>query len=246
MSDERRKKLSRREALGLLSAAGTAVSVAACSGGNSPTTATPVASTPTTTTTPATTTVPGTSTASCVVTPNETEGPFPSIALPTRGDVREDRQGLRLDLAITVVNTNAACAPVSNATVEIWQCDAAGNYSEYGNLTSATFLRGVQPMNASGVASFITVYPGWYQGRATHIHVEVMVNGRSVKTTQIAFPEDVNNTVYASGVYASKGQNPTRNSNDMVFSDGVSSELATISGNTSSGYTATFTVGVAL
>src|SRR5258708_950763 len=118
MFDERRKKLSRREALGLLSAAGTAVSVAACSGGNSPTGATPVAATPTTTTTtPTTTTVPGTSTATCVVTPNETEGPFPSIALPTRGDVREDRQGLRLDLAITVVNTSAGCAPVTNATV---------------------------------------------------------------------------------------------------------------------------------
>ena len=85
--------------------------------------------------------------------------------------MREDRQGLRLDLAITVVNTNAACAPVTNATVEIWQCDAAGNYSEYGNLTSATFLRGVQPVNSSGVASFITVYP---EG----LSVRLPINGR--------------------------------------------------------------------
>ena len=119
-----------------------------------------------------------------------------------------------------------------------------GNYSEYGSLTSATFLRGSQPVNGSGVASFVAVYPGWYQGRATHIHVEVMVGNRSVKITQIAFPEDVTSAVYASGVYAAKGQNPTRNSNDMVFSDGLSSELATITANTA--ITATFTVGVAL
>ena len=73
-----------------------------------------------------------------------------------------------------------------------------------------------------------------------------MLHPCSVKITQIAFPEKINNAVYASGAYASKGSNPTKNSNDMVFSDGVSSELAAISGNTSSGYIATFTVGVPL
>jgi hypothetical protein len=74
----------------------------------------------------------------------------------------------------------------------------------------------------------------------------VFVNNRTVKTTQIAFPEDINNAVYATGVYAARGANPQKNANDMVFSDGVTLELATMSGNTTSGYTATFTVGVAI
>jgi protocatechuate 3,4-dioxygenase beta subunit len=92
--------------------------------------------------------------------------------------------------------------------------------------------------------SFLTVYPGWYQGRATHIHVEVSVNGRSVKVTQIGFPENVTDAVYASGVYASKGQNPTSNSGDMVFADSIASELASVAGDTSNGYVATFQLGI--
>lgn len=181
-----------------------------------------------------------------MVTPNETAGPFPSIALPVRGDVREDRQGLLLNLAITVVNAGANCAPVTNASVEIWHCDAAGDYSEYGNVSAATWLRGIQPVDAGGVARFTTIYPGWYGGRATHIHIEVLVNNRSVKTSQIAFPEEINTAVYGSGVYASRGQNPTKNDRDGVFSDGFTSELATVSGNTGSGYNATFQVGITL
>ncbi len=136
--------------------------------------------------------------------------------------------------------------PVTNASVEIWHCHAAGNYSEYGNLASSTWLRGIQPVDSNGVARFTTIYPGWYGGRATHIHLEVFVNDRTVKTSQIAFPEEINSTVYASGAYASKGQNPTKNTNDNVFSDGVTSQLASLAGNTASGYAATFTVGVAL
>jgi len=239
MSEAELKKLSRRQALGLIGAAGAAM--AACS--STPTSATPTTTTSTTTTTTTTATPPAT-TASCVVTPSETAGPFPSLTLPVRSDVREDRTGLLLNLAITVVNASANCAPVTNASVEIWHCDAAGNYSEYGNLTSSTWLRGIQPVDANGTARFTTVYPGWYQGRATHIHIEVFINNRSVKVSQIAFPEEINSAVYASGVYASKGQNPTKNTNDNVFSDGVTSELATLTGNTASGYNATFQVGI--
>ena len=243
MSEAELKKLTRREALGLFGAATAALSVGACSSG-SPTSPTATTTTAAATTTGTTTTPPATT--ACVVTPSETAGPFPSIALPTRSDVREDRQGLQLTLAISVVNTNANCAPVTGASVEIWHCDARGDYSEYGTQTSATWLRGLQPVDASGKATFITVYPGWYQGRATHIHVEVFVGGRTVKTTQIAFPEDVNNAVYATGVYAARGQNPQKNANDMVFADGFTSELATMSGSPTSGYNATFTVGVAI
>ena len=81
-------------------------------------------------------------------------------------------------------------------------------------------------------------------GRATHIHVDVFRNGSLVKTTQIAFPENITAQVYATGVYARKGQNTTSNSSDMVFSDGTQLEMATLTGNTTSGYTATLTVGI--
>jgi protocatechuate 3,4-dioxygenase beta subunit len=130
----------------------------------------------------------------------------------------------------------------------VWQCDAAGNYSEYQqpgfNGTGQTFLRGVQTTDSSGVVTFNTIYPGWYQGRATHIHVDVFRGATLVKTTQIAFPEDVTRAVYATGVYAAKGQSPTSNAGDMVFADGVQLELATLTGNTTSGYTATLQIGI--
>ena len=246
-----KKQWSRREALGLLTVAGAAISTAAC-GGDSPTSPTAVATTPTppTTTTPTpptTTTPPPTNTASCVVSPNETIGPYPSLSDFVRSDIRENKQGLPLTLTITVVNTNSACGAVSGAVVDIWQCDATGNYSQYGSERTLTYLRGLQTTDSNGRVTFTTIYPGWYQGRATHIHVEVTINGRSVKVTQIAFPEDVTAQVYRTGIYASGGQNPTTNARDNVFSDGVTNELITLTGgDATSGYTATFQVGVAL
>ena len=230
--------VSRRRALSLLGAAGAALS-GAC-GGDTPTSPTSTSSTASTTTTTATTSATGT----CAVSPTETVGPYPSLSQFVRSDIREDRPGLPLNLTIAVVNANSACAPVAGASVEIWQCDVAGEYSQYGNSRQQTFLRGIQTTNANGQVTFLTVYPGWYQGRATHIHVEVTANGRSAKVTQIAFPEDVNAEVYRSGAYASRGLNPTSNSRDGIFADSLSQEMATISGNTTSGYNATFQVGI--
>ena len=166
-----------------------------------------------------------------------------------RRDITEGRPGLPLALTMTIVNAASNCSPVANASVEIWQCDASGNYSEYSqpgyNGTGQTFLRGLQTTDAGGQATFNTIYPGWYAGRATHIHVQIFVNGALVKTTQIAFPEDVSAAVYGTGVYASKGQNPTHNSGDNVFSDGTADEMATLTGS-ASGYTATITLGISL
>jgi protocatechuate 3,4-dioxygenase beta subunit len=161
-----------------------------------------------------------------------------------RSDIRESRGGTTLTLTVKVVNVNSACAAVVGADVEIWQCDAAGDYSQYGSQTAATFLRGIQTTNAAGEVTFTTIYPGWYQGRATHIHVEVTRSGQSIKATQIAFPESVNNAVHATGVYASRGTNPMSNQSDGIFADSLASELVTPTGSPSSGYTATFQVGV--
>jgi hypothetical protein len=92
--------------------------------------------------------------------------------------------------------------------------------------------------------TFTTIYPGWYQGRATRIHVEVVRNGSSVKVTQLAFPESMNAAVYATGAYASRGSNPTANAADDIFRDSISSELASVSGNPASALTAAFTVAI--
>ena len=229
------KQIGRREAIGMLGAAGAAFTLGC--GSES------VTSPSTTATT--TTTIPGTS-STCAVTPTETVGPYPSLTDLIRSDIREGRSGATLTLTIAVVNTNNSCNPVSGANVEIWQCDAAGNYSQYGTQTAQTYLRGIQTTNANGEVTFTTVYPGWYQGRATHIHVEVVRNGASVKVTQIAFPESTNAAVYATGVYASRGSNPTSNSSDGIFADSLASELATVTGDSTSGYTATFKVGISV
>jgi protocatechuate 3,4-dioxygenase beta subunit len=231
--------VSRRTALGMLGAAGAAWSIG-CNG-DTPTTPTTITSTPTT---PTTTNPPAGTTESCVVSAQETIGPYPSLADFIRSDIRENRAGLPLALNITVVSVNNACAPVGSALVDIWQCDSDGEYSQYGSARTQTFLRGIQPTDGSGRVTFITIYPGWYQGRATHIHLEVTLNGRSLKVTQLAFPEDVTAAVYRTGVYASRGQNPTANARDMVFSDGVSTELVTLVGDTTGGYIGTIQVGV--
>ena len=235
--------MTRREALGALGAAVGGL-LGAC--GGSPTSATSTSTTTSTTTTTG---------SSCAVTATETAGPYPDILgmqnnpAFNRRDITEGKAGTPLTLALTIVNANASCAPVSGAAVEIWQCDAAGNYSEYSqpgfNGAGQTFLRGVQTTDASGQVTFTTIYPGWYSGRATHIHVEIYVGGRSVKVTQVAFPESISSSVYGSGVYAAKGQNTTSNSSDNVFSDGTSTELATVTGSVASGFTANLRVVVA-
>ena len=250
-----KNKVSRREALGLLGFAGAAMG-AGC--GTSPTT--PSALTTTSGTTASnTSTSSGTSattSAGCVTSPEETAGPYPDrIGMINntayfRSDITEGRSGLPLTLLLTVVNTKSGCSPVANANVEIWQCDASGNYSEYAqpsfNGVVQTFLRGVQTTDGSGQVTFRTIYPGWYAGRATHIHVQVFMNGITVKTTQIAFPEDVSSAIYRTGVYAAHGQNTTTNARDNVFADGVQDEMAALSGSTGSGYAATLTIGISI
>lgn len=234
-----RTRIGRREALEKLGAAAGLVTVAC---GDSTTSPTEAATGPSSTSTGAGTTP----TSTCSVAPTETVGPFPSLSDMFRGDIREGKPGVSLQLTIRVVNANAACAPVANAIVEIWQCDHQGNYSSYGTQVGQTYLRGMQTASANGEVVFTTIYPGWYQGRATHIHIEVTVAGRSVKVTQIAFPEAVNNAVHATGVYASRGSNPTTNLQDGIFSDSLSSELVTPAGSPTAGYTASFQLGISV
>jgi protocatechuate 3,4-dioxygenase beta subunit len=239
-----RIKLDRRQLLAALGAGVSAAAAAACT--SSPTTPTSTGGTSSNS---------GGTSSTCAITPSETAGPYPDrLGMLTnsafhRRDVTEGKPGLPLTLTLTIVNANANCAPLSGLLVEIWQCDAGGNYSEYSqpgfNGVGQTFQRGLQTTDASRQVTFTTVYPGWYAGRATHIHVDVYRNSATVKTTQIAFPEDLTRAVYATGVYAAKGQSSTTNASDNVFSDGTQLEMATLTGNTTSGYTATLTIGLA-
>ncbi|SDM52720.1 dioxygenase family protein [Siphonobacter aquaeclarae] len=196
----------------------------------------------------------GTTTGSCTTTPTETEGPFPTKtpgSLVTN-DIRSDRTGVLLTVKITIQNKNNSCAALSGALVDIWHCDAAGNYSEYGgtqmqstNYTSVHFLRGRQTTDSNGLVTFTSIFPGWYSGRAPHIHVHIYdSSGKSLLVTQIAFPYDVCNTVYttAQSYGYTKGTQDTKNENDNVFSDGFTLELASVTGSISAGYVLTHTI----
>lgn len=229
------KRIGRREALSVMGAAGVAMAWGCAESPTAPGT------TPTTTTT-----VPPTTPSTCAVTPTETVGPYPSLSDLFRSDIREGKAGTVLTLTITVVNASAACAAVSGAQVEIWQCDAIGNYSSYGSQAGQTYLRGIQTTDATGQVVFTTVYPGWYQGRATHIHAEVTIGGVSRKVTQIAFPESISNAVHATAAYGSRGSNPTTNVRDNIFADSLDEELVTPVGDPTSGYSAAFRIGIAL
>ncbi|WP_343705481.1 intradiol ring-cleavage dioxygenase [Flavobacterium sp.] len=191
---------------------------------------------------------------SCTVSPSETKGPFP-IKTPSQlvlENIKSDRVGIALLINLKIENKNNNCEPLSGVLVDVWHCDKDGNYSEYGgtqmqqtDYTSVHFLRGRQTSNANGEVSFISIYPGWYQGRAPHIHVEVLSNaGNSLLVTQIAFPETISSQVYSSTNYAAHGQADTTNARDNIFADSLADELATMTGNLTDGYTLTKTITV--
>jgi protocatechuate 3,4-dioxygenase beta subunit len=205
------------------------------------------------------------SAASCQEIPDETAGPYldkngmiGDVAFH-RSDITEGKAGVPLSLTLTVVDAANACAPIANANVEIWHCDADGVYSEYSNnmnagSTTTTYLRGVQSTDAAGRVTFKTVYPGWYNPRATHIHIQIYSGTTLIKTTQLGFPDAVNMAVYASGAPYSKGQSPTTNDADQVFGNaaggmgtdggGHDFQIAAITGDPTTGYVATLPVAI--
>jgi protocatechuate 3,4-dioxygenase beta subunit len=163
------------------------------------------------------------------------EGPYHRDAQPTRRDIVEDRAGVPLQLGIRLAAGDGD-APLPAAAVEIWQCDALGRYSgfpppdpsvvagaetaprvEY--LPDQTFLRGRQRTDALGMVEFLTIHPGWYPGRTVHIHVMVHVDD-AILTSQLYFPEDVNDHVLARPPYAARPGRDTTNATDTIFPTG--------------------------
>lgn len=200
------------------------------------------------------------STGDCSVTPSETAGPFPTITPSSlvKSNIVMDRTGVGFTIKITIKNTKANCAALKGAIVDIWHCDKDGYYSEYGgtsmqsvNYTSVHFLRGRQTTDDNGLVTFTSIFPGWYSGRATHIHVHIYnSSGTSLLVTQIAFPEGSNSAVSLVNASSQNGYTKglsgyTYNASDNVFSDSVANELATLSGSVSEGYVLTHAINVA-
>lgn len=197
----------------------------------------------------------GSSTSSCVVAPTETEGPFPTKAPASyvRSDITDGRTGYALAINIVIGNTNNSCKALAGALVDIWHCDRDGNYSEYGgtgmqstNYQSVHFLRGRQTTDANGLVKFTSIFPGWYSGRATHIHVHVYkADGTSLKVTQIAFPEGSTSAVALVNGYSKGMSGYTYNKNDNVFSDDTAGiEIATVTGTLSAGFALNMQISV--
>jgi protocatechuate 3,4-dioxygenase beta subunit len=200
-----------------------------------------------------------TAAAACASTSSETEGPFPTKTPSSlvMTDIRADRTGVALTVTITIQNKNNGCAALEGALVDIWHCDKDGYYSEYGgtsmqsiDYTSVNFLRGRQITNSNGQVAFTSIFPGWYQSRATHIHVHVYnAAGTSLLVTQIAFPEGTDSAVSLVNASTANGYTKgmtgyTYNANDNVFSDSVANEMGSISGSIANGYALTFTAVV--
>lgn len=188
---------------------------------------------------------------SCPSTPSEIKGPFPNRtpADVVRANIIGNRMGIPLQVNLTIQDASNECQPMAAAIVDLWHCDAQGNYSEYndqidGDFTSENFLRGRQTADASGQVSFISIYPGWYPGRAPHLHLEVFnAAGTSLLVTQVAFEEAVSNTVYANNGY--NGTFDTSNASDDSFGDSLQANLPdSLTGNPTDGYVYSKTITV--
>jgi protocatechuate 3,4-dioxygenase beta subunit len=179
----------------------------------------------------------------CVLTPEMTEGPYYIAREKLRRNITEGRPGAPLTLKLRVVDATT-CRPIKNAAVDIWHTDAGGVYSGFGSgASSRTFMRGIQKTDANGVATFQTVYPGWYMGRTVHIHVKVHVGGDVVHTGQLFFADSVTDAVYRKTPYSNRPNRDVRNAQDNIYLDGGSKSIVKIA-KSSKGYTGTLTMGV--
>ena len=245
--------LTRREMLGLMGSTAVAVTLAGCGGGGGGTeqssgkagsgqtgTATETAST------------------TCVVRPEQTEGPYYVDTGLNRCDIREEREGVPLDLTFSVSRVDegdaSACGPLAGAVVDIWHCDALGQYSGVRDNAAGdfdtrgeTFLRGYQVTDENGTARFTTIYPGWYQGRAVHIHFTIRDSPESEQgyefTSQLYFDDALTDEVHSDGPYAEKGERDLRNGEDGIYRGGGDELLLDLTPN-GQGYAATFDIAL--
>jgi protocatechuate 3,4-dioxygenase beta subunit len=201
----------------------------------------------------------GDTSSSCVVRPELTEGPYYVDEELLRSDIRSDpsdgtiRPGALLALTFNVSSaaTNV-CSPLAGAIVDVWHCDALGVYSDVSdpsfNTSGKKFLRGYQVTGSDGIARFTTIYPGWYSGRAVHIHFKIRSSAASTSayefTSQLFFDDALTDEVHAAEPYAAKGQRDTRNANDGIYNQGGSQLVLDVAADGSGGYAATFDIAL--
>lgn len=200
--------------------------------------------------------VPGTD-AVCSPIPEETAGPFPGDGsngpnvLAESGIVRSDittslgdasgvAEGIPLTIELVLTDTSNSCAPFAGAAVYLWHCDREGRYSIYSEgATEENYLRGVQEADADGLVTFQSIFPAAYAGRWPHIHFEVYASldeatgaGTILATSQLAFPDQICQEVFATAGYEQSITNHAQTSldDDIVFSDGSDQQLGTIAG----------------
>lgn len=162
--------------------------------------------------------------ATCVLLPAMTAGPFPLDEQFDRRDVREGAPGRPMRLGLRVVDD--ACTPVAGAEVEIWHCDATGDYSAFTDggggkdeAEGTTFLRGTQTAGEDGIVEFLSIVPGWYRGRAVHVHLRVHLDDATVLTSQLFFDAGYLAEVYADEPYAPFGLPDMSNEDDGIAGD---------------------------
>ena len=177
----------------------------------------------------------------CVLAPELTEGPYYLPNERVRRDITEGRPGTPLRLRLNVVDAST-CKAMKGAAVDIWHADAGGVYSGVAGNTGR-FLRGVQKTDGTGLAVFDTIYPGWYQGRAVHVHVKVHLGGNVVHTGQLFFPDALNDRVYRAAPYKSRGNPGVPNAADAIYRNGGSRSLLRPV-KSGSGYVGSMVMGV--
>ena len=266
MTKQRAKRISfasmlnRREVLAFIGGT-AAVTLVGCLRGQSTSAKSAGTSTPTSAQTSTQTTSTQTTSAAppiCVVKPQQTEGPYFVDEKLNRSDIRSDpsdgsvKQGVPLRLVFHVSQVGgSSCTPLADATVDLWHCDALGSYSDVAdrdfNTTGKKFLRGYQVTDTNGTAEFVTIYPGWYPGRTTHIHFKIRTNSASQPsyefTSQLYFDDALTDQIYAQAPYSTKGQRPSKNDRDGIFQDGGDQLTLQLTKETQ-GYVSIFNIGL--
>ncbi|MFJ3664941.1 intradiol ring-cleavage dioxygenase [Streptomyces sp. NPDC090106] len=207
----------------------------------------------------------------CTLNGSVTEGPYYLDGALFRKNITDGKKGVPLTVRLTVLDQTDGCAPVADAAVEIWHCDAWGYYSGYttanpggsapaesedtSGADDKTYLRGYQTTGKDGVVEFTTIYPGWYTPRATHIHVKVHTGGKKADGTyeggkvnwtgQLFFDDKYGTEVYKTSPYSEHTGDITKLADDMVYGGGGAKDgLTTVTGSVSDGFTSTLTVGI--